>query len=339
MWVNGIGLKGRNVMLDPSVAAAKTAPMPFDRRAIPNDASESVWHAADGWPIRRIDWAVPSSARGSILFLPGRGDFYEKYLESLNDWARDGFAVTAIDARGQALSGRLVEGANYGHIDDFATWAKDLAAFFTAWKASTPAPHILASHSMGGHIVMRAVGDGLLAPDALIFSAPMFAVKGPPLPDSWAIKYARLMVRIKGPHAPAWTISEKPGATMRARQAMLTHDDARYDDEKFWRAARPGLELGPGTWGWVLAAMESIAHIAAPGYVEAVRVPTFIFATDGDQLVSTRRAKELAARMPDAEIFVAPKSVGHEMLREVDAVRDDVMARVGRFLERVAPAV
>ena len=310
----------------------------FDRRAIPNDASESVWTTRDGWPIRRIDWAQHASSRGSILFVPGRGDFFEKYLESLDEWARDGFAVTATDVRGQALSGRLIAGSNLGHIDDFATWAADLAELFTAWKATTPAPHIIASHSMGGHIVMRAVGDGLITPDALIFSAPMFAVKGPPVPDEWAVKYARMMVRMKGAEAPAWSISEKPGATMRARQAMLTNDNARYDDEKFWRAARPGLELGPGTWGWVLAAMESIAHIAAPGYVEHLDIPTFIFATDGDQLVSTKRARELAARMPNADIFVAAKGVGHEMLREVDAVRDDVMARVGRFLNRVAPA-
>jgi lysophospholipase len=313
------------------------SPAPFDRRAIPNDATESVWATRDEWPIRRIDWAVPASPRGSILFVPGRGDFYEKYLETLDFWARGGFAVTATDVRGQALSGRIIAGNNLGHIDDFATWAADLAELFTIWKATTPAPHIIASHSMGGHIAMRAVGDGLIAPDALVFSAPMFAVKGPPVPDEWAIKYARMMVRVKGADAPAWTISEKPGATMRARQSMLTRNDARYDDERFWRVKRPGLELGPGTWGWVLAAMESIAHIAAPGYVEAITCPTYIFATDGDQLVSTRRARELAARMPDADIFVAAKGVGHEMLREVDAVRNDVLARVGRFLDKVAP--
>lgn len=316
---------------------AGTGQQGFDRRAIPKDASESEWTTRDGWPIRRIDWPVPASPRGSILFVPGRGDFFEKYLESLDHWARMGFAVTASDVRGQALSGRLIAGSNLGHIDDFATWAADLDELFTSWKANTPAPHIIAAHSMGGHIVLRAVGDGLIAPDGLIFSAPMFAVKGPPLPDSWGIQYARLMVWLKGAEAPAWTISEKPGATMRARQAMLTNDDARYDDERWWRAARPGLELGPGTWGWVLAAMESIAHIAAPGYVERIACPSFTFATDGDQLVSTRRVRELTARMPNADLYVAPKTVGHEMLREVDAVRDDVLARVARFLDKVAP--
>lgn len=310
---------------------------PFDRRAIPNDASESVWTTHDGWTIRRIDWPVPATPRGSILFVPGRGDFFEKYLETLNGWARAGFAVTATDVRGQALSGRLIAGSNLGHIDDFAIWTQDLATLFAAWKAITPGPHIIAAHSMGGHIALRSVGDGLIAPDALILSAPMFAVKGPPVPDSWGVKYAQMMVRKNGSHSPAWTISEKPGATMRARKSMLTHDDARYDDERVWRVARPGLELGPGTWGWVLAAMESIAHIAAPGYVERIATPTFIFATDGDQLVRTRRIRELAARMPDCELYVAPKTVAHEMLREVDAVRDDVLARIDHFLDRVAP--
>ena len=318
----------------------QTPPRPFsafDRRAIPNDASESQWIAGDGWPIRRIDWPVSNDARGSILFLPGRGDFYEKYLETLDWFAGKGFAVTALDWRGQALSGRMIAGVNLGHIDDFGIWTADLAEFFTAWKASTPAPHIIVAHSMGGHIATRAVGDGVIVPDALILSAPMLSVKGAALPDGFSHGFARLIARLRGPHSAAWRTSEKPGATLRARQAMLTHDDARYADEQYWIAARPGLHLGPGTWGWVRAAYASIRHIAAAGFVERITCPVHIFATDGDQLVGTPRIRQLAARMPDCDLFVAPKSVGHEMLREIDAVRDDVLARMDRFLYRVAP--
>ncbi|MFN6936757.1 MAG: hypothetical protein ACK4NZ_16585, partial [Tsuneonella sp.] len=53
------------------------------RRAIPADARETRWTAPGGDAVRRIDYPVPASAaRGSILFLAGRGDFYEKYLET-----------------------------------------------------------------------------------------------------------------------------------------------------------------------------------------------------------------------------------------------------------------
>ena len=70
----------------------------FDRRAIPAGAIESRWTSPDGHSIRRIDWPEPAApARGSLLFMPGRGDAYEKYLETLDHWCRQGWRVTATD--------------------------------------------------------------------------------------------------------------------------------------------------------------------------------------------------------------------------------------------------
>ena len=95
----------------------------FDRRAIPAEAIESIWYGQGGWPIRRIDWNLEHNAdcspRGSILFLGGRGDHYEKYLETLDGFARQNWQVAAIDWRGQGLSGRFLDDANIGDIDDF----------------------------------------------------------------------------------------------------------------------------------------------------------------------------------------------------------------------------
>src|SRR3546814_13710780 len=80
----------------------ETATGNLDRRAIPADASESFWAAADGHAIRRIDWGTDrdagpgaAQARGSILFFPGRGDHYEKYLETLDEWHRDRKSVVS----------------------------------------------------------------------------------------------------------------------------------------------------------------------------------------------------------------------------------------------------
>ena len=50
----------------------------FDRRAIPPGAAEDRWAAPDGHLVRRIDWPEPDRPpRGSLLFMPGRGDAYE----------------------------------------------------------------------------------------------------------------------------------------------------------------------------------------------------------------------------------------------------------------------
>jgi ribonucleotide reductase class II len=96
-------------MKDYQRVTMHTAKTPMNRRAIPADATETMWHAADGWPIRRIDWQASTPPRGSLLFLPGRGDHYEKYLETLAYYADAGWHVTAIDWRGQGASGRLLD--------------------------------------------------------------------------------------------------------------------------------------------------------------------------------------------------------------------------------------
>jgi lysophospholipase len=149
----------------------------FDRRSIPTAATESAWSASDGWKIRRIDWKPGYTPRGSLLFLPGRGDHYEKYLETLDYFVREGWAVTAIDWRGQGGSGRQLADPHIGHIDDFSTWIADLREFWAAWKANTPAPHVIVAHSMGGHLAMRALVEKAVDPVAVALSAPMLGIQ------------------------------------------------------------------------------------------------------------------------------------------------------------------
>jgi lysophospholipase len=141
------------------------------------------------------------------------------------------------------------------------------------------------------------------------------------------------MVRVGDPLRAAWGDGEKPIAMTRHRQRLLTHDDARYDDEDWWRGARPELQMGGGSWGWVRAAMESTRQLFAPGAIEKVTVPTLVVATDADALVSPRATREVLARLPDGEALIFGKEARHEVLREVDSVRDQAMARIDRFLE------
>ncbi|RZA15157.1 MAG: alpha/beta hydrolase, partial [Proteobacteria bacterium] len=184
------------------------------RRAIPAEAVESYWQAEDGHAIRRIDWPAggpnPVPAQGSILFLPGRGDYYEKYLDTLNHWAGCGWRVTASDWRGQAGSGRLGTDAFTGHIDDFSTWIADLAYFWREWTSSTPGPHILAAHSMGGQLALRACAEGAVKPDAVVLSAPMLGFISKHVPAAVMHFLARMMAGLGDRRRPAWKWSEKP---------------------------------------------------------------------------------------------------------------------------------
>jgi lysophospholipase len=317
-------------MIDPGV---------IDRRAIPAAARESRWSAGDGHAIRRIDWPASGGARrGSLLFMPGRGDAYEKYLEALAHWHARGWRVTAADWRGQAGSGRLGLDPVTGHVDDFAVWIADFAAFWDEWTRETPAPHVLVGHSMGGHLVLRAVVEKRVDPAALVMTAPMLGLHPNVVPSAVLHAVARAMRRLGDPRRPAWRWSEKPGALPAGRARLLTHDAERYADEIWWRDARPELVMGPGSWGWIESALASIRMLERPGVLEGVETPVLIVATDADRLVAFRAIERAARRLPRAELLRFGAEARHEILREADPVRDRALAAIDGFLDRAAPS-
>jgi lysophospholipase len=315
-------------------------PKAFDRRAIPTEAVETRWQAGDGYPLRRIDWLIPSGAcRGSLLFMPGRGDFYEKYLETLDHWHRRGWRVTAADWRGQAGSGRLGLDRVTGHIDDFGIWVDDLAGFWARWRDATPAPHVLIGHSMGGHLVLRALAEQRVDPVATVLSAPMLGVGPAFLPAGFLHWLARRLAAFGDPRRPAWKWSEKPGVPPADRIELLTHDAERYADELWWRQARPELAMGPASWGWTVQALASIRMLRRPGVLEAIAAPLLLLATSRDRLVQFGAIEKAARRMPRAQLLRFGAEARHEILRETDPVRDRAIAVIDEFLDRMAPLI
>lgn len=276
-------------------------------------------------------------ACGSLLFMPGRGDAYEKYLEVLDHWHGQGWRVTAADWRGQAGSGRFGPDEVTGHISEFTEWTADLSAFWREWSAGRDGPKVLVGHSMGGHLALRAVAERLLdpAPDSVVLIAPMLDVRPEVVPPALKHTFAHFMSRLGDPRRPGWKWSEKPGELPEGRQALLTHDDERYADELWWRRERPELVMGPGSWGWVVASLASIRRLNSPGLLEAVDLPVFIVATRADRLVGSRAIHHAAARLPLARTLWFGPEAGHEILREADPVRQQALAGIDAFLEEV----
>lgn len=268
--------------------------------------------------------------------MAGRGDCYEKYLETFEHWRNQGWQVTAADWRGQAGSGRLGADAVTGHVDDFAAWVGDLAAFWRVWAAERAGPLVLVGHSMGGHLALLAVAERALQPmpDALVLSAPMLDVIPERVPLAIRRMVAGAKCRTGDPRRPAWKWSERPGEVPAFRHELLTHDAERYSDELWWREARPELVMGPGSWGWVRGALASIRELERPGTLEAVDIPVFVVATTADRLVGVRAIRRAAARLPHAEALWFGPEAAHEVLREADPVRDRALAGIDTFLER-----
>jgi lysophospholipase len=304
----------------------------IDRREHPAGAVFSSWRAPDGWHLRRMDWPPPKgvSMRGSLLFLGGRGDFCEKYLEPMGHWNSRGWNVSCFDWRGQGGSRGDVVG---GNVESFEPLIDDLEAFLSNWRVSSPAPHVAVAHSMGGHLLLRLLAERQPDLDAGVLVAPMIAVNAAPLPQWLAHIFVRLACRLGMSGGRVWRQPEgQPQADLRRRR-YLTSCPERYGDELWWRAREPGFTLGPPSWGWLKAAYESGASFTA-ARLGQVETPLLILAARNDRLVSAPAILKASEALPNARLHIY-SDAAHEILRESDLVRIDALTRIDSFLERL----
>lgn len=306
----------------------------FDRRAHPAGAVFSIWKAGDEWPIRRMDWPQPEKnrARGSLIFLGGRGDFIEKYYEPLAHWHAGGWNVTSFDWRSQGDSRGSIEG---GHLESFDPLVEDGSAFLKQWIDTQPGPHVAVGQSMGGHLLLRILAERQLSPDAAILVAPMIGINTAPVPV-WASQTLAQSLAMSGmSRVPAWSESQTPGAAGSTRQRFLTSCEERYSDELWWLEQQPEFALGAPSWGWLNAAYRSMASLT-PASLASVQTPILLLGAEQDRLVSADEIRSAARLLPKAELMMFPDAA-HEILRESDPVRLAALARIGDFLDTHAP--
>lgn len=305
----------------------------FDRRAIPDDARFGEWKSADGWTVRTLE--RPSrdrpSARGSLLFAGGRGDFIEKYLEAQDHWHRRGWNVTAFDWRGQGGSQGELPG---GFLDRFETLVEDLSGFVELWRRSSPGPHVVVAHSMGGHVLLRTLVDRKPEIDAAVLVAPMLMINSGPMPPFAAQWLASTASLFGWAGQPVWQAPKQPHPAGSMRQTFLTGCSDRYSDELWWWERNPSFDLGAPSWAWLKAAYRSCAALT-PARLAAVNLPVLLIGTERDRLVSPAAIRRAAAQLPRAELVMYEDSA-HELLRERDEIRLKALGAIDSFLDRSA---
>lgn len=286
--------------------------------------------ARDGWQLRCLDWPADGKPSGSILFQGGRGDIFEKYLEAFDHWHGRGWTITSFDWRGQGGSGRLTKASNCGHIGDFAQYIADLADFARDWQAATPGPHVIMGHSMGGHLVLRALAERAVQPDAAVLIAPMLGLKTPfgARLGEWVV---RVMGRLGNVARPAWKTNERPYTT-NTRESLLTHDPGRYADELWWQKANPDNVTGPPSWKWLIEAFRSTRELRDSPGLRTMDIPVLALIAERDGLVDAQAALATVAKLPDVRVARFGTESAHEILRESDAVRGRALDEIDTFL-------
>ena len=305
----------------------------IDRRAHPDGAAFSEWAAADGWKLRRMDWPAPAdaAARGTLLFAGGRGDFIEKYLEAMAHWHGRGWSLAAFDWRGQGASRGDGTG---GHLDSLDPLVDDLAAIVGELEAKRQGPLAIVGHSMGGHVLLRALVERRVEPAAAVLVAPMLMINAAPLP-AWAAWWtASLLATFGWRRQPVWRTPPSSPSPTASRPQFLTSCAERYADELWWWEREPGFNVGAPSWGWLDAAFRSCAGLTAER-LRTVETPTLLLGTETDRLVSAAAIRRAAAALPKARLKMFGQA-GHEILREADPVRLEALAAIDAFLDEFA---
>src|SRR3954452_8078529 len=96
---------------------------------VPDDVVMGMLKTPDGVLLRYARWAPPAGRKGTVCVFCGRAEFMEKYFETVRDLRARGFAVAALDWRGQGGSQRLIGDPRKGYVRRFSDYDIDLATF------------------------------------------------------------------------------------------------------------------------------------------------------------------------------------------------------------------
>lgn len=286
----------------------------------------------DDVTVRFATWPATSDApKGTFIVLPGRTEFIEKYYEVVNELLERGFAVAAMDWRGQGLSTRPLENREKHYFKDFATALPDLEQCITDHlRPAMPGPFHLLAHSMGGHLSLRFLHDYPNLIEKAVMTAPMAGINFEEMPKWIAVALSTIMCKLGLDKSYLAGFGDYEGGRWGWRE-KLTSDLERFEDEDYFIKRDHNLALGGITYGWLQAALSSIKTLHGSGYPEAIKTPVLVVQAGGDEIVDNVMVTSLAARLPNGQLRLVPDAM-HEILKEQDQYRVQFWAAFDDFM-------
>ena len=296
----------------------------FERFAVPG-----------GLTLRWAYWREERGARGTVVIVPGRTEFIEKYFETISDLRARKFSVAVIDLRGQGLSDRLLSEPLKGHVIDFQDYVDDVEEWISQHVVKAlPGPYLLLAHSMGAHTALRYLKrHGHVFRGAVLTSA-MTAIQPSPLSTTFARGLVKLGRRLFGDTVALLSGARANPFAARFEENVLTHDKNRFDRMQDLIHKDPRLALGAPTFGWLTAAIRSMDIANDPLFLSEIEVPILVVIAGGDRIVDVASQRLMSQRLPNCQHLLVDGS-HHEVLMETDDRRAQFWAAFDGFVEEL----
>ena len=302
----------------------------------PGNLMTGYLQSADKVTLRYMIANSKKAARGTVIVLQGRGDFLERYFETFRELNDRGFVAAGFDWRGQGGSQRLDPDPEVATIADFSLYQRDLDCFVEMLETQQwPKPWFLLGHSMGGCIMLKALGKPQPFLRA-ISTSPMLDVKTGRWPK-WMAHFVAALLRYMG-------LSRKPAPGRPVRRAgpddfagkAFTSDKLRYDRDQRTLAHAPELAIGPVSIGWTHAAFRAMAQLRKIKRGQSLSCPTLIVAAGRERITETEACREFAKRLANVSCVVIDEA-HHEILMERNELREQFWAAFDSFIGDHAP--
>lgn len=261
----------------------------------------------DGIELHLNNWSV-TQPRARLLLVHGLGEHSGRYATLASELIAQGISVRSFDHRGHGRSqgkrGVVVKGPD--------CLSRDIVDIFNSYAAEGSDLPFLLGHSMGGLVVMHAVGKLGLRPRGLIASSPALA--------SYAGRFDRLLSKILLRVAPDFTVAnglpaDKLSHAPDVERAYL--DDPLSHNRISARLARYLFEAGPE----VIAAASTWP------------VPTLLQIAGSDRLVDPAGARAFAEASPCEMVEVHEYTdLYHEIYNEAEPARGNVVSDLTAWL-------
>ncbi|HVV43525.1 MAG TPA: alpha/beta hydrolase [Nitrobacter sp.] len=298
---------------------------------VPEDCVSGTIKTSDGIDLRFARWAPPPGRKGTVCVFTGRSEQIEKYFETVRDLRDRGFAVAAIDWRGQGHSQHQLRDLRKGYVRRFSDYEIDVEAFVEqVVLPDCPPPYFALAHSMGGAVLLRIAHSGRRWFDRIVLSAPMID-----LPGKRTSFPARALLRTLrwlgqgGNYVPGGS-DQLTGATDFINNPF-TSDPVRFARNAAILEEDPTLGLAAPTVAWADAAFTAINEFRGLHYPSKIRQPLLMIAAGSDTIVSTAAIEEFAYHLRGGSHLVIAGSK-HEILQEQDRYRAQFWAAFDAFV-------
>jgi lysophospholipase len=305
------------------------------KNPIPLGASSGYLDIRKGVRVRYASWqSALRERRGTVCIFPGRNEFIEKYFEVVGELRRRGFAVAALDWRGQGGSSRLTRSQQKGHVRDFVEYEEDLSHFMKGVVLpDCPAPYFALAHSMAATVLFNAATKRGCWFSRMVMTAPMVRLEGRPMSQGLCARAADAMT-LFGFGKQAVPSKKEYWNSNQFEGNPLTSDRERFFRNVGVLHAAPGLAVGPPTIGWLNAAFETMARLGEEKFAPRIRVPSLMVSAGDDQIVSCKAIEDLGSRLRAGSQLVLRGSK-HEILQERDSIREQFWAAFDAFVPGV----